>query len=523
MASIITLKDRKTGKPNGHRAIQFVDMHGNRPTVRLGKCPQKLAESYLSRIEALNECVKAGRAPDTDLMQWLTARGTKFLKRLESAGLIEKREAATLEAFLESYIAKRTDIKPSTEICLRQTKKNLVEFFGADKRLLDVTSGDADEFRLYLANDAELGEHTIRRRCGRAKQFFAAALKRRLITENPFADMKRCTVGANRDRDFFVTREMAQRVIDACPSAEWRLIFALSRFAGLRCPSEHAELKWSDIDWQRNRMVVRSPKTSHHDGKESRIVPIFAELRPFLEDAFDPESVYVISRRNHSAVNLRTQFMRIIKRAGLKPWPKVFHNLRATRQTELAASYPIHVVCDWIGNSVKVATRHYLRTTEEEFDRATQTVTASEMAPQKSNAQSNAVNVQKAMQHAATLKAGNSQENESGLENSAERQALRVAEETKRLVNKCKVARAGLERKSLSTLQGNNLRQSPEAEHAKSNAHSSPQRQSAPAEDETANRRAELDVLTAAWPHLSPQARRRILGIVLSCDRKQRS
>jgi hypothetical protein len=45
----------------------------------------------------------------------------------------------------------------------------------------------------------------------------------------------------------------------------------------------------------------------------------------------------------------------IIKRAGLKPWPKLWHNLRITRQTELAATFPIHVVCEWLGNSTLIA------------------------------------------------------------------------------------------------------------------------------------------------------------------------
>ena len=34
--------------------------------------------------------------------------------------------------------------------------------------------------------------------------------------------------------------------------------------------------------------------------------------------------------------NLRSQFMKILARAGVKPWPKLFHNLRGTRQTELS-------------------------------------------------------------------------------------------------------------------------------------------------------------------------------------------
>ncbi len=45
---------------------------------------------------------------------------------------------------------------------------------------------------------------------------------------NPFADLPSATRG-NSDRQHFITREDAQRVLDACPDAQWRLLFALSR------------------------------------------------------------------------------------------------------------------------------------------------------------------------------------------------------------------------------------------------------------------------------------------------------
>jgi hypothetical protein len=56
----------------------------------------------------------------------------------------------------------------------------------------------------------------------------------------------------------------------------------------------------------------------------------------------------------------------------LTPWPKLFQNRRSTRETELAEEYPIHVACDWIGNSEAVAAKNYLQTTDDHFDRATQ-------------------------------------------------------------------------------------------------------------------------------------------------------
>ncbi len=75
-----------------------------------------------------------------------------------------------------------------------------------------------------------------------------------------------------------------------------------------------------------------------------------------------------LSRTN--TCNLRTQLNRIIRRAGLKPWPKLFQNLRSTRETELAEKYPLHVVCEWMGNTQPVAAKHYLQVTDEHFELA---------------------------------------------------------------------------------------------------------------------------------------------------------
>ena len=79
---------------------------------------------------------------------------------------------------------------------------------------------------------------------------------------------------------------------------------------------------------------------------------------------------YFITRCRDSKTNLRTQMERIIKRAAVKPWPKLFHNLRSTRQTELTEKFPSHVVCAWLGNSRAVAQDHYLQVTDAHFAQA---------------------------------------------------------------------------------------------------------------------------------------------------------
>ena len=49
--------------------------------------------------------------------------------------------------------------------------------------------------------------------------------------------------------------------------------------------------------------------------------------------------------------NLRTQLERIIRRAGLNASPKLFQNLRSTRETELVPEFPLHVVTAWLGKT----------------------------------------------------------------------------------------------------------------------------------------------------------------------------
>jgi integrase len=215
---------------------------------------------------------------------------------------------------------------------------------------------------------------TIRRAVKRARQFFRSAIRAKILTENPFEELK-LPSDKNPARQFIVTPDTSQKVLDACPDPEWRLIFALSRFGGLRWPSEHLALKWTDVDWGRDRFLVRSPKTEHHEDGGQRWVPIFPELRGHLVAAFEaaPDGVvHLISRYRGSNANLRTQLTRIIERAGLIPWPKLFQNLRATRQTELAATWPIHIVCEWMGNSELIAAKHYLQVTEADFQKAAQ-------------------------------------------------------------------------------------------------------------------------------------------------------
>lgn len=355
-----------------------------RPRIRLGEMSKRQAEGIQTHIEHLASDRASGQPVNPDTAAWLGKIGDDLHGRLARAGLVEPRQAqerATLGVFLADY-RKRPDVSEGTRVAWGQTMRSLKECFGPGKELASITEGGAEDFKAFLVNEG-LASATIARRVSYARQFFKMARKRGLVVSNPFIDVK-ATSHAPTERQRFIERATIDRILTAC-NPTWRLITVLCRYGGLRSPSETLSLKLTGIDWERERVTIDSPK-GKRDGKGTRIIPLFPELYDELlaaSERAEPGEVYVVNgpdadvyRRAAQGpegwrnANLRTQFERILTRAGVEAWPKLFQNLRASRETELAAEYPIHVVTAWLGNTPKVAMRHYLQVTDSDFDRA---------------------------------------------------------------------------------------------------------------------------------------------------------
>ncbi|WP_417744719.1 tyrosine-type recombinase/integrase [Rosistilla oblonga] len=359
-------------RPNGHHWVQFWDLEKKRQTIRLGKSSRKKADRIKTVVEDLLSGLKLSQAPDDKTLQWLDEADDDIYDKLAAVGLVDDRSTTRLSAFVDEYIENRTDLKPRTVIKFNATKDYMIAHFGADCDLRKVTEADGQAFRIYLLSQQNskgqnMAENTVRKHTQIAKQFFNHAVSRKLLRVNPLAGLP-STVMPNKERMHYITHDDARAVIDACPDAQWRLIFALARYGALRCPSEVLELKWSDIDWDKQEMLVRSEKTAHHVGQGSRRIPIFTDLLPFIEDAQELSEgmgEYLIHRYRDGESNLRTQLHRIIKRAHLTPWPKAFQNLRASRATDLVMHHPLHVVSQWTGHSIETMRKFYLQVTDE--------------------------------------------------------------------------------------------------------------------------------------------------------------
>lgn len=345
-------------------------------TIRLGACPKKSAETVNNMVDRLIVSRRLGTPPDQQVIGWLANIDDVLLGKLAAVALIEARHPSQLEAFLNAYVRKRTDVVRRTQENFQQAVDKLVEFFSPDMDISSVTEEDAHDFRRWLEtpkpDGAGLAEATAAGHCKRAKQFFASAKRSGIILNNPF-DGVRVGSQSNDERHYFVSREATGKLLAECRSNRQRLIVALARYGGLRIPSELVGLRWSEVDWEKGRMVVHSPKTKRHRGKECRVIPIWPEIRPYLERAWDEAEVGEdrILPDMDGEKNLRTWMGKLILRAGMTPWPRMWVNMRSSRATELAEEYPAHVCEAWLGHSEIIARKHYRQVTDEHFDRAT--------------------------------------------------------------------------------------------------------------------------------------------------------
>ena len=362
---------------HGGWRVLFCGADDKRYTVRLGKCSSKAASTCKVMIERLIEAQRLGTALDGPTAAWVHNLDGTLRDRLRRVGLLQGPPQQSIEKFLNDYIEQRRrrgDVAEGTARGWDVTARRLLEFFGADKALHTITAGDAERWAAWLRADCKLAENTVRRWSGWAKQFFAHAVRHKLIPENPFAGLV-STVRPVPERRFFVDRDMVARVLEQLPGAEWRLLFLLARFQGLRIPSEIRDLRWSDVNWDSMTMVIHSPKTARHKGREKRICPIFPEVQEELRAAFDeapPGSEWVLPVLRITPVpTLRFALCRAITRAGLVVWPRLFTNLRSSRATELADAYPSHVASAWLGHTEVIADAHYRQVTATHLLRAT--------------------------------------------------------------------------------------------------------------------------------------------------------
>lgn len=144
--------------------------------------------------------------------------------------------------------------------------RRLVGVLG-DPPLTAVGEDDIDD---YFLDQADLGAATRNLRLSKIQAFFAYALGRGWITENPATERRRLL---EPEADpLFVPVEQFPALLDAARNPRDRMIVALGLYLFLRS-SEVQSLRWLDVDQARGHIYTMQHKTKTRDR-----MPICSEL-----------------------------------------------------------------------------------------------------------------------------------------------------------------------------------------------------------------------------------------------------
>jgi len=367
---------------DGFRRVQFVDTDKRRKSIRLGKVSKRDAESIRRMVESLLSCKICGTSPDTETSLWISRIAPSLKVKLAKVALIDggnlpvRLNKTTVQSFLTDYVEKRREgKKPGTIVIWETAISSLIDNLPADIAIQDVNSGNASDW-LDALQASGLAATTVYKRIAFARQFFGYAVKHKLIPDNPFS-----TISVPRPKpksNVEVPRETVKTLLAVCDPT-WHAIVSLARFGGLRCPSEVLSLRWCDVDFKASTLAVPEPKNEHHDGRGVRMCPLFPEIRSSLEK-LPKKGEFVIDKPAYREKamtgegwknsNLRTQFLKQLAKADLQPWKRLFHSMRASRQTELELEFGLPAACAWLGNTESVAKESYLMVFEKDWQRA---------------------------------------------------------------------------------------------------------------------------------------------------------
>ncbi len=349
------------------------DEHGRRRSIYLGPLSKDDAREIRGHLRSL-ERAKANSVPITAASAaWLNSIGGDLRDKIAAEGLCEPRaerkaSAFTLAVYIGRYIERRTDLGRCALLNLRQSEAKLVEHFGKARKLDSITVGDAKGFRHWLEGQRYAGA-TISMFVKKARQFFRDAVDHELLKKNPFKDVPAGTQ-VNPATMRYVRTADVELLIAATKEWPVKLILAFGRYGGLRCPSEASRLKWSDIDFEANKIHVQADKTKKQ-GKPERQVPIHPRLAQLLSEAFtlaadgEKRIIPIVD----TETNLRTKIGRLCDAAGVKKWPKPLQNLRLSCETDWMDTDGVALACKWSGNTPEVAFKHYHLVRDEDFMR----------------------------------------------------------------------------------------------------------------------------------------------------------
>ncbi|MBN2513699.1 MAG: site-specific integrase [Sedimentisphaerales bacterium] len=358
MRRAVTLyKDRKQGK-NGiveYWCCRWFDENGKRRSKALG------------RVDELSERDAKKRTSEIEL-----AFDKNPSKR--NTG-----KALTTSQLCQDYLEEKgLELRPGTVLKRKECQTYLLKHFGQNRRIDSISKVDAGKFKTALLSNRlrvekkrkeKLAKNTVNSILVMAKAIFNWAVEKDLLTVNPFAHVVMDTEAPKEWHP--VELDEFNKIMEHAPQ-RLKLVIALCRMCGLRS-GEALNLRWSNIDWDKNRLtIIACDEWMPKDG-DKRVIPIPPELAKMLLAAYAaaPEGQEKVITDVYEG-NLHRDFLAILKRAGLKPFDKPIHSLRKSCITDWASRYPMHVVKEYAGHaSITTTQTFYTQVSDSDYDKAT--------------------------------------------------------------------------------------------------------------------------------------------------------
>lgn len=349
--------------------LELRPVTGQRRYIYLRKVSRVHAEKIKTNIERILQADRFN-LHDPEMVAWVQGLDEKLRDKLRAAGVPIGGPVKTWKVC--EWIQHVTDTypgKPRTKKGVETARKHWDGYLG-HMLLKDVTTGHVREAIESIRMTAKPSHAS--RLCERGKMFFQRAVEFELIKANPFTGLDFGGKTPDQSRRSLVSAEVVYAVIEAAPNQHARTLIALARFAGLRVPTDAINLRWSDIDWQQERLRIPD------DSKTGRrVLPLFApaikELQSLSELADDGDEFIFTRARASAATTWRNWLISAITHSHQTPWPKLWHNLRASLRSELKGKFAPSTLDAWFGHSTRVAEKHYEMVTPEEWEQAART------------------------------------------------------------------------------------------------------------------------------------------------------
>jgi integrase len=255
------------------------------------------------------------------------------------------------------YIELDRKRRPSTVRDYRSVvRRHLLPEFGVDAPLARISLARIEQYRERMVSEGRAAL-TVNKILTNLHGIFRRAVRVWGLELNPVALVERQPV--RRSGDFRVlSPPEIEKLICCAPTAQYRAIFAVAAYAGLRLGEVRA-LQWDDVDEERGVIRVRrSYAYGHLDSPKSgrvRSVPLIEQARSRLgavAAARECREGLVFRARNGGFVDdsrIRRTFYESCGRAGI---PRLrFHDLRHTFGTLAVQAFPLSDVSAYMGHA----------------------------------------------------------------------------------------------------------------------------------------------------------------------------